>query len=251
MATNYPTSSDTFANPTPSSPRNSPSLSALISNIGDAVEALQAKVGINSSSDAASLDYILKNKDGGHAHTGAVGDGKAIVWSSVSGKPSTFTPASHAHSSHSGIGANDHHSEVHTNAKHTFSGARMVSSGTATTNNTVAVIDFTSSEFDSGSYADLTLNRFNVPANGYYRIVARATFNSDNSGYRRLRILLDGSSVDVDQRMTVSGDTTSLQASWIGSLTTSNKISADVLQTAGRNLQMSSAAMSIEFLGTA
>lgn len=49
MAINYPTSLDTFTNPTASSLLTSPSHSGLHSDINDAVEALETKVGIGNT----------------------------------------------------------------------------------------------------------------------------------------------------------------------------------------------------------
>jgi len=57
MATNFPTSLDALTNPTSSDPLNSPSHSAQHANANDAIEALQAKVGVDSSAVATSLDY--------------------------------------------------------------------------------------------------------------------------------------------------------------------------------------------------
>ena len=59
MATNFPTSLDTLTNPTSSDSLNSPSHSAQHANVNDAVEALQVKVGINSSADTSSLEYRI------------------------------------------------------------------------------------------------------------------------------------------------------------------------------------------------
>lgn len=57
MATNFPTSLDALTNPTSSDALSSPSHSAQHANANDAIEALQAKVGIDSSAVTTSLDY--------------------------------------------------------------------------------------------------------------------------------------------------------------------------------------------------
>ena len=57
MATNFPASLDALTNPTSSDSLSSPSHSAQHANVNDAVEALQAKVGADSSAVATSLDY--------------------------------------------------------------------------------------------------------------------------------------------------------------------------------------------------
>ena len=59
MAINYPTSIDTFTNPTPSDNLDTPSVlhTDQHANINDAVTALETKVGVNDSTDASSLDF--------------------------------------------------------------------------------------------------------------------------------------------------------------------------------------------------
>ena len=57
MATNFPASLDALTNPTSSDSLSSPSHSAQHANVNDAVEALQAKVGADSSAVTTSLDY--------------------------------------------------------------------------------------------------------------------------------------------------------------------------------------------------
>lgn len=59
MATNFPTSLDSFTNPTSSDPMNSVTVphATQHANINDAVEALEAKVGVNSSAVTTTLDY--------------------------------------------------------------------------------------------------------------------------------------------------------------------------------------------------
>ena len=57
MATNFPASLDSLTNPSSSDSLNSPSHSAQHANSNDAIEALQAKVGADSSAVTTSLDY--------------------------------------------------------------------------------------------------------------------------------------------------------------------------------------------------
>ena len=59
MATNFPASLDSLTNPTSSDSLNSPSHSAQHANVNDAVEALQAKVGVDSSAVTTSHDYLI------------------------------------------------------------------------------------------------------------------------------------------------------------------------------------------------
>ena len=57
MATNFPASLDSLTNPSSSDPLNNPSHSAQHANANDAIEALEAKVGIDGSANTSSLDY--------------------------------------------------------------------------------------------------------------------------------------------------------------------------------------------------
>lgn len=86
MATNFPASLDTLTNPTSSDSLSSPSHSAQHANVNDAVEALQAKVGADSSAVATSLDYKV-------AQLEAISHGKILQVVSTT-KTTTFTTAS-------------------------------------------------------------------------------------------------------------------------------------------------------------
>lgn len=61
MSTNFPTGLDTLTNPTATDYLNSPSHAGQHANANDAIEALEAKVGIDDSEDTNSLDYKIKN----------------------------------------------------------------------------------------------------------------------------------------------------------------------------------------------
>jgi hypothetical protein len=63
MATNFPTSLDSLTNPTSSNALNSPSHSGQHADANDAIEALQAKVGVDNSAVTTSLDYRVRNID--------------------------------------------------------------------------------------------------------------------------------------------------------------------------------------------
>lgn len=76
MAINFPTSLDSFTNPTATSDTNLVPHATQHSNANEAILALEAKVGINNSSVNSSLDYLLKNASSsnpGHKHTLANG----------------------------------------------------------------------------------------------------------------------------------------------------------------------------------
>ena len=59
MATNFPTSLDSLTNPLSTDTLNSPSHADQHANVNDAVEALEAKVGVNSSAVTTSHDYKI------------------------------------------------------------------------------------------------------------------------------------------------------------------------------------------------
>jgi microcystin-dependent protein len=60
MATNFPTTLDALTNPSAGNTLNSPSHSAQHANSNDAIEALEAKVGVDSSAVTTSLDYKVR-----------------------------------------------------------------------------------------------------------------------------------------------------------------------------------------------
>ena len=60
MTTSFPASLDTLTNPTSGDSLNSPSHSGQHAHANDAIEALQAKVGVDSSAVTTSLDYKLR-----------------------------------------------------------------------------------------------------------------------------------------------------------------------------------------------
>lgn len=57
MATNFPVSLDSISNPIGSNTLNSPSHASQHGNANDAIEAIQAKVGVDNSAVTTSLDY--------------------------------------------------------------------------------------------------------------------------------------------------------------------------------------------------
>lgn len=61
MATSFPTLLDFLANPNSKDPLSNPSHSDQHTNANDAIEALQAKVGIDGSEDQNSLDYKVSD----------------------------------------------------------------------------------------------------------------------------------------------------------------------------------------------
>jgi hypothetical protein len=93
VATNFPASLDSLTNPTSSDSLNSPSHSAQHANVNDAVEALQVKVGADSSAVTSSLDYKVAQLEGrdtaGLVHISRTTIGSAVSSVTVSGAFST------------------------------------------------------------------------------------------------------------------------------------------------------------------
>jgi hypothetical protein len=98
MATNFPSSIDSLANPTSTDTLSSVSHADQHANANDAIEALQTKVGADSSAVTSSIDYKLTNASSsnpGHKHT--LSQGATDVTSSAAelnvldGIPGTLT----------------------------------------------------------------------------------------------------------------------------------------------------------------
>lgn len=73
--TAFPTSLDSFTNPNASTPLNSSTAphAGQHANANDAIEAIEAKVGVNGSTVTNSLDYLVKTATSpGHTHNGGV-----------------------------------------------------------------------------------------------------------------------------------------------------------------------------------
>jgi len=72
MATNFPGSLDAFTNPSSSDTLDNPPHDQQHADVNDAVEALQAKVGVDGSAVTDSLDYKVEN------FTNKLGSGSAV-----------------------------------------------------------------------------------------------------------------------------------------------------------------------------
>jgi hypothetical protein len=80
MAISFPTSLDSLTNPATTDPRNSPSHAGQHADANDAIEALEAKIGVDGSAVTTSLDYYAKSKvDPGHTHTAYAASAKGVT----------------------------------------------------------------------------------------------------------------------------------------------------------------------------
>lgn len=109
MAINYPTSLDTLTNPTATDTLNSPSHSTQHANVNDIVEALEAKVGIDSSAVTTSHDYKLSNVTGSDKAVSLTGTetltNKTLTTPTLSVPViADFSSATHDHSNAAGGG---------------------------------------------------------------------------------------------------------------------------------------------------
>lgn len=59
----YPTDLDSFTNPQANDTRDNPSLSSTITQLQESTQALQEKVGVDSSAVTTSLDYLVSDLD--------------------------------------------------------------------------------------------------------------------------------------------------------------------------------------------
>lgn len=74
MAVNYPETLDTFTNPASNSSVANPSHAQQHSDVNDAIEALQQKVGVDNSNVATSLDYRVSTLENASVDTEAIQD---------------------------------------------------------------------------------------------------------------------------------------------------------------------------------
>jgi hypothetical protein len=79
MATNFPASLDSLTNPSAGDSLSSPSHAAQHANVNDAVEALQAKVGVDGSAVTSSLDYKVAQQGLTFVKSQTIGTGVSSV----------------------------------------------------------------------------------------------------------------------------------------------------------------------------
>ena len=102
MATSYPASLDSFTNPTAVDTLDSPPHDTQHADANDAIEALQAKVGVNSSAVTTSHEYRINsieelntNEQTGTTYTLAMtDDGKVVEMNNASANTLTVPPNS-------------------------------------------------------------------------------------------------------------------------------------------------------------
>lgn len=114
MPTNFPTALDVLTNPTPADNLNTPAVlhSDEHSNENDAIEALEAKVGVDGSAVATSLDHRVGDLEAATHSPVSIGlGGLSAKLQMAAGQILTLLGINH--SDLSAIGANDHHNQAH------------------------------------------------------------------------------------------------------------------------------------------
>lgn len=97
MATDFPASLDAFTNPAASDPQNAPSHSAQHANANDAIEALEAKVGADSSAVVTSHDYKIAQLESGKSDVGHGHDDRYYTESEIDTLLAGYSTAGHVH----------------------------------------------------------------------------------------------------------------------------------------------------------
>lgn len=122
------------------------------------------------------------------ADPGAVGAGK--YWLDTNTDPHTLKRRNGTDTGWVDVGASG--------SSPTFSGAQVIGNGTQSlTNNTDTAIDFDGTEdYDTDAYHDAgTPTRLTVPSTGYYAFGGSLEFAANTTGYRDIKIRVNGTSV--------------------------------------------------------
>jgi hypothetical protein len=90
MATNFPNSLDNLTNPASTDPIDNPSHSQQHTNANDAIEALEAKVGVNGSANTTSLDYRVSQLEVNPTYTNEMAQ-DAVATAFAGGDQSSVT----------------------------------------------------------------------------------------------------------------------------------------------------------------
>lgn len=107
MATNFPGGLDTntlLPNPSANSFTNNPDHAGLHTNINDAIKALEAKLGINSSADTSSIDYKIASLTSSLAGKANLSGSTLASTTLTAPTIADFSNAGHSHANASGGG---------------------------------------------------------------------------------------------------------------------------------------------------
>jgi hypothetical protein len=184
MATNFPTSLDTFTNPNSGNTLDSPSHSIQHSDINDAVEAIEAKIGVGSSTAGSATEgYALVNTSGGttaYSLLGVTGlssgtaDANTVLTANGSGA-ATFAPTAQgltlinttSFSAVTSVSLPDNtFSATYKNYRIIFRAVQNTSTGTLTMRMRSAGVDTISGYTNGGIETGITENNLRIGAFG-------------------------------------------------------------------------------------
>lgn len=196
MAINYPTTLDTLTNPSGTDVLTSPDHAQQHADANDAIEALQAKVGVDSSAVVTSLDYLVKNSasiNPGHLHNALValdGSPNPAVYVDNDGEVGigTSTPSGKLHVVTAGSG-NVNFDQADSNTSIGFLNGFTLNNTDATTNNYIGILFGDNSASAAGASGGIGMQLTDRTNHyGDFVIVTRGT-----GGYtEKLRVDSDG-----------------------------------------------------------
>ena len=218
MAVNFPTSIDSLTNPSSTDTLDSPSHSDQHSDLNDAVEVLEAKVGVDSSAVATSVDYKLTNTSSsnpGHKHTLVNGatdvTSTAVELNKLDGTDAVVADFDKLHDITStatelnqlddvSVGGNTSGDILTTDDTQTLTNktltnpainytdtaanqnvlvrAYLNSAQTNLVNAEVTLVELDAESFDLGSDFNTTTHLFTAPVTGYYQVSSRVGFKN-------------------------------------------------------------------------
>jgi hypothetical protein len=227
MATNFPTSLDSLSNPSGTTLLNAAAPlthSSQHANTNDAIEALEAKVGVNTSAVTTSHDYLLRANGIDTCTSGARGTAlrtgqikyetdtlRWIVWDGSAWQRFQWTNA----------------------ASRTGAAVRRVANQTFT-NGTAANISWDTSDFQSESYVTVnatTGTTLTIPSgqSGVYSLSINTVFTG--SSFTRVALL---PTIAGTVHGANGGSTEPyLSFGWVGPLSAGNTITIQAIQTSG------------------
>jgi hypothetical protein len=224
MATNFPTSLDAFSNPDSTTLLNAPAPlthSLQHSNANDAIEALEAKVGVNSSAVTTSHDYLLRANGIQTCTSGARGTAlrsgqikyetdtsRFIVWNGVAWNRFQWTNTS----------------------SRTGCALRRVANQTYA-NGVAANISWDTGDFDSDTFVPGVATTVVIPTGqgGIYSLTLNVVFSS--ATFTRIALLptiagtVHGTNAGANENF--------LSFGWVGPLSAGNTITVSAVQTSG------------------
>lgn len=218
MAITYPDTIDTLTNPVSTDTLDSPSHSDQHSDINDAVEALEAKVGADGSAVTTSHDYKL---------------GEVTSTDKVVGKSATQTLTNKTLTNPT---------VNFTNKAVTQNVCFAASKGTTQSlpSGTFTTVLFDTEEFDVGSDYNTSTGKFVVPVTGYYLLTAGVQLDSLTDGTRGITKLMVGAT-EIARQVLHASHTQNLtpSVSTIAYLTASDEVTVEAYQITGGAINIS------------